>query len=161
MHEMGIVLHLAKTLDELAEEQHITKIGSVTLEIGEVSGIMTDLFTDCWDYFKSRHPVLSDSELRLETIPAVTYCAGCSGTYETLRYGKECPYCHQGDQCIIKEIEAETEEDEAEAEDETASEAETESDAEITSEVETATETASDSETVSEAESASAPEDES
>lgn len=168
MHEMGIVLHLAKTLDELAEEQHITKIGSVTLEIGEVSGIMTDLFTDCWDYFKSRHPVLSDSELRLETIPAVTYCAGCSGTYETLRYGKECPYCHsaetwlvQGDQCIIKEIEAETEEDEAEAEDETASEAETESDAEITSEVETDAETASDSETASEAESASAPEDES
>ena len=36
MHEMGIVMHLAKTLDELAEEQHITKIGSVTLHVGEV-----------------------------------------------------------------------------------------------------------------------------
>ena len=36
MHEMGIVTHLAKTLDELAKEQHITKIGSVTLEVGEV-----------------------------------------------------------------------------------------------------------------------------
>ena len=115
MHEMGIVLHLAKTLEETAQEEHIVKIGSVTLQVGEVSGIMTDLFTDCWDYFKKKHPVLSESELRLETIPAVTFCSGCGKNYETVRYGKECPYCHssetwlvQGNECIIKEIEAET-----------------------------------------------------
>ena len=77
MHEMGIVTHLAKTLDELAEEQHITKIGSVTLQVGEVSGIMTELFIDAWNYFKVRHPVLAESELRLETTPAVTYCEAC------------------------------------------------------------------------------------
>ena len=118
MHEMGIVTHLAKTLDELAEEQHITKIGSVTLQVGEVSGIMTDLFTDCWDYFKPRHPVLKESKLILETVPAVTYCTNCQKTYETMKYGKICPHCQseetyliQGNECIIKEIEAETEDD--------------------------------------------------
>ena len=58
MHEMGIVLHVAKTLDETAKEENLTKIGSVTLQVGEVSGIMTDLFCDCWDYFKKKHPVL-------------------------------------------------------------------------------------------------------
>ena len=46
MHEMGIVTHLAKTLDEIAPEQHITKYGSVTLQVGEVSGIVTDLFVE-------------------------------------------------------------------------------------------------------------------
>ena len=114
MHEMGIVLHLAKTLDETAEQEHLTKIGKVVLQVGEVSGIMTDLFTDCWDYFKGRHEVLRDSTLVLETLPAVTYCDSCKGTYETVKYGKECPYCHSdetwlltGNECIIKEIEAE------------------------------------------------------
>ena len=114
MHEMGIVLHLAKTLDETAEQEHLTKIGKVVLQVGEVSGIMTDLFTDAWDYFKGRHPVLKDSELVLEQIPAVTYCDNCKGTYETVKYGKECPFCHSGEswllkgnECIIKEIEAE------------------------------------------------------
>lgn len=114
MHEMGIVLHLAKMLDETAEEEKLTKIGKVVLQVGEVSGIMTDLFTDAWDYFKVRHPVLSESELVLETIPAVTYCDNCGKTYETVQYGKECPYCHSGEtwlvkgnECIIKEIEAE------------------------------------------------------
>lgn len=114
MHEMGIVLHLAKTLDETAAREHLTAIGKVVLQVGEVSGIMTDLFTDCWDYFKGRHPVLKDSALVIEPIPAVTYCDSCKGTYETVKYGKECPYCHSGEtwllkgnECIIKEIEAE------------------------------------------------------
>ena len=119
MHEMGIVTHLAKTLDELAEEQKIAKIGSVTLQVGEVSGIMTDLFTDAWDYFKVRHPVLTECQLKLETIKAYTFCENCGKTYETVRFGKTCPYCQSGEtylvtgnQCIIKEIEAEEAEEE-------------------------------------------------
>jgi len=118
MHEMGIVMHLAKTLDELAEEQYIAKIGSVTLQVGEVSGIMTDLFVDAWDYFKVKHPVLTESQLKLETIKAVTYCEACGKTYETVRFGRTCPYCQSGEtylvtgnQCIIKEIEAEENEE--------------------------------------------------
>ena len=70
---MGIVLHLAKTLDETAAENNIVKIGKVTLQVGEVSGIMTDLFTDCWNYFKSRHPVLCTSELVIEPVKAMTF----------------------------------------------------------------------------------------
>lgn len=112
---MGIVTHLAKTLDELATEQHITKYGSVTLQVGEVSGIMTDLFTDCWDYFKVKYPLLTECELKLESMPAVTMCGDCNKTYQTVKYGKECPYCHggntwliTGNECVIKEVEAET-----------------------------------------------------
>ncbi|MBE6827192.1 MAG: hydrogenase maturation nickel metallochaperone HypA [Ruminococcaceae bacterium] len=117
MHEMGIILNLAKTLDETAEEQNIIKIGKVVLQVGEVSGIMTDYFVDCWDYFKGRHEILKDSVLELETIPAVTYCSACQKTYETVKYGKTCPYCQSGEtwlvrgnECVIKEIEAETSE---------------------------------------------------
>ena len=68
MHELGIVIHVAKTLNELADENHLTKIGSVTLEVGEVSGIITDYFIDCWNYFKVRHPLLKECEMKLEMI---------------------------------------------------------------------------------------------
>ena len=61
MHELGIVLHVMKTLEELAPEHKITTIGSVTLEIGEVSGIMYEQFTDCWNYFRKKHPLLEKS----------------------------------------------------------------------------------------------------
>ena len=115
MHEMGIIVHLAKTLDKLAEDNGLSRIGSVTVQVGEVSGIMTDLFTDAWEYFTRKSPILYGSELRLETIPAVTYCDGCGKNYETVKYGRTCPHCGstetwlvQGNECIIKEIEAET-----------------------------------------------------
>ena len=114
MHEMGIILHLARTLDETAVEEKLSRIESVTLQIGEVSGIMTDLFTDCWNYFRQRHPLLEDCELVLETVPAVTWCDHCKRTYETVKYGRKCPWCHSeetwllhGNECIIKEIVAE------------------------------------------------------
>ena len=116
MHEMGIVIHLAQTLEETAAEEHLSKIGSVTLQVGEVSGIITDYFEDCWNYFKKKHPVLAESVLKLETLPAVTWCDSCKKTYPTVQYGRECPYCHSGEtwlltgnECIIKEIEAEEE----------------------------------------------------
>ena len=70
MHEMGIILHLARMLDETAEAEKLKKISEVTLQVGEVSGIMTDLFVDCWRYFREKHPVLADCELVLETVPA-------------------------------------------------------------------------------------------
>ena len=114
MHELSIVMHVAKSLNELGEENGLNKIGSVTLQVGEVSGIITDYFVDCWNYFKKKHPLLEESELRLETIPAVTFCEDCQKEYETVRYGRICPYCGSehtyllvGNECIIKEIEAE------------------------------------------------------
>lgn len=118
MHELGIITHLVKTLDDVCEEQNISRVGRVTLQVGEVSGIMTDYFVDCWDWFKVKHECLKDSTLQLETIEAVTFCDDCHKTYSTVKYGIECPYCKSrntylvtGDECIIKEIEAETEDD--------------------------------------------------
>ena len=114
MHEMGIILHLAKTLEETAEQEHIKKITRVALEVGEVSGIITDYFTDCWNYFRRKHPVLESAELELITTPAVTWCDSCKRTYPTVQYGRTCPHCGSGEtwllkgnECIIKEIEVE------------------------------------------------------
>ncbi len=114
MHELGIVTHVIRTLEEVAEENNVVKIGSVTLSVGEVSGVVPEQMIDCWNYFKVRTPLVQDAELILETVPAVTYCTACRETYETLRYGKTCPYCGSGETYLlrgsefsIKEIEAE------------------------------------------------------
>ena len=37
MHELGIVFHTIRTIEEVAAEQGLTRVGSVTLELGEVS----------------------------------------------------------------------------------------------------------------------------
>ena len=93
MHELGIIIHISKTLKEVAEENEVTKIGSVTLEIGEVSGIVPEYLLDCWDYYRKKSDLLSESELRIETLPAVTMCENCKKTYPTVKFGRQCPYC--------------------------------------------------------------------
>lgn len=113
MHELGIIVHISKTLDEIAAENELTKIGSVTLEIGEVSGIVPEYLTDCWDYYRKKNPLLEESELKIEMLPAVTICESCQKTYPTVAHGRQCPHCGSwetylvnGNECSIKEIEA-------------------------------------------------------
>ena len=111
MHELGIVTHVAKTVEQIALENDITEVSSVVLQIGEVSGIVEDLYCDCWNYFRVRNDILKNAELVIETIPAVTYCSDCRRTYKTVQYGRICPYCgsentwlQQGNETLIKEI---------------------------------------------------------
>lgn len=113
MHELGIVYHIVNRLEELAKEKKLTKIQSVTLELGEVSGIVHSFLTDGWNWTVKKHPVMSEAELKIETLPAVTVCNSCGKTYGTVEHGRTCPYCKsedtvllKGNEMSIKEIEA-------------------------------------------------------
>lgn len=113
MHELGTVIYVIETVEKLAEENALTKIGSVTLEVGEVSGIIPDYLADFWLYARKSHPILAEAELKIEALPGVTFCQDCKQTYSTVAHGKECPHCHSfntflvtGNEYNLKEIEA-------------------------------------------------------
>lgn len=113
MHELGLVTHIARTIEEISREEALTQVSSVTLEIGEVSGVISDYLTDCWKYFRKKSEVLKEANLRILKIPAVTICEDCRKTYSTMEYKKICPYCGSGSTHLvmgnefnIKEIEA-------------------------------------------------------
>ena len=115
MHELGIVKHVIKTLHGVAEENRVTRIGSVTLEIGEVSGVVIEQLVDCWNYFREKDELVKGAPLYVETIEAVTLCTACEKTYGTVEHGKTCPYCGSGETYLlsgnefsIQQIEAET-----------------------------------------------------
>ena len=61
MHELGIVFHVIKSVEEIAQENELTKVSAVTLSIGEVSGIVPSYLTDCWRWAADRTEVLSGS----------------------------------------------------------------------------------------------------
>lgn len=113
MHELGIVFHMIKTVERIAEENVLTSVSSVTLELGEVSGVVPHEFTSCWNWAVAQTEVLKGAELRIETIPAVTLCENCTHTYPTVPQGRICPLCGseetvllQGNEINLKEIEA-------------------------------------------------------
>ena len=113
MHELGTVFYVIREVEQVVEENHLTKVASVTLEIGEVSGIIPYYLTDCWQWAIQKSQYLKEAELKIETVPAVTFCEDCKQTYPTVKYAKVCPYCQSentylvtGNEYIIKEIEA-------------------------------------------------------
>ena len=113
MHELGIVFHIIKTIEGVAAEQNLTKVTSVTLQVGEVSTVIPAYLQDCWQWAVKRTELLRESVLVHETIPAITFCEHCRGTYPTVQHGKICPHCGsaetyllQGSEVEIKEIEA-------------------------------------------------------
>ena len=116
MHELGIVNYVVKQVEKLAVENELTRVESVTLEFGEVSGIVPSYLINYWKWYtaKEEHSLLKDSELICETLPAVTWCDNCQSTYPTVAYGKICPHCgsdktwlQSGQEMNIKEIVAE------------------------------------------------------
>ncbi len=111
MHELSIVTYVIKQVDEIAKENKLTNIQSVTLEFGEVSGIVPEYLSDCWQWYAKKTPLIEHTEFKYEIIPAVTWCDDCKTTYPTVKYGKTCPNCgsghtwlQRGQEMNIKEI---------------------------------------------------------
>ena len=104
MHELGLVNYVIEEVSKIAEEQNVKKIRSVTLQFGEVSGIVTAYLHDYWLWYTKKFPLFDGAKLKTEEIPAVTWC----------EYGKICPHCGsgktwllRGNEMMIKEVEVE------------------------------------------------------
>jgi len=114
MHELGVVFHVIKTVENIAKENDLTEIKSVTLEIGEVSTVIEEYLRKCWKWsIEKKSTMMQQTELLVEKIPAITYCEDCGKNYGTVEHGKKCPHCGsehtyllQGNEFNIKEIEA-------------------------------------------------------
>ncbi len=102
MHELGLVNYVVKEVDKIAKEQGVDKIKSVTLEFGEVSGIVTSYLYDYWNWYSKKFPVFEGSTLYCNEIPAVTWCDDCKITYSTVTYGKTCPHCGSGNTWLLR-----------------------------------------------------------
>ncbi len=122
MHELGIVVKVLDEVDALAAQYEAKKILKVTMEVGEVSTIVPDLFTDAFDWAKKKTRYAQDAALEMILIEGRTYCQSCGETYRTTEYGKKCPHCGScetylltGDQVVIKDVAAVFGEDEPDA----------------------------------------------
>ena len=107
MHELGIVFHMIDTLEEVGRANELTSIAKVTLNLGEVSGVLPDYLLDCWRWAADRTELLAGAELEVVPIAAVTVCNACGRTYGTVEHGKICPHCGSPDPVLLRGNEAE------------------------------------------------------
>ncbi len=114
MHELGIVMHMIDQVERVAEENQVDRVTKINMEIGEVSSVVPDLFTDCFQWAKKKTRYLQQARLELIILEGVSYCQDCKRTYKTTEFAKKCPHCGSertylvtGSEINIRDIEVE------------------------------------------------------
>ena len=78
MHELGIVFHVIKSVEKIGEENGLTNVASVTLELGEVSGAIPYELESCWNWAVKKTellPPLRTARAAGATIPRCSLAA--------------------------------------------------------------------------------------
>lgn len=101
MHELGIVVHVIKQIEQLAKEKNVKEVKELTLEVGEVSGIVKQYFVDAFDWSKKKTEYMKDCKLNIVIIEGISYCEDCKDTFKTTEYGKTCPRCGGGHTYLV------------------------------------------------------------
>ena len=110
MHELGIVFYIIRDVKKAAEENGVEHVSAVVMNIGEVSTIIPEYLTDCWRWAADKEDLLRGAELRINTVPAVTFCEGCGREYGTVAHGKICPHCGSENTYLLRGNEVEIQE---------------------------------------------------
>ncbi|MCD8293813.1 MAG: hydrogenase maturation nickel metallochaperone HypA [Clostridia bacterium] len=101
MHELGIVMHVVDSVESAAKELGVEKVTKLRMEVGEVSTVIPELFTDAFDWAKKRTQYMRECELELIIIQGISYCRTCRRTYETTKYARQCPFCGSYDTYLV------------------------------------------------------------
>jgi len=112
VHELGVVMEVIRTVEEIAAGNHLTRIESLVLQIGELSSIVPRYVEDCYPA-AADGTLLENTRLEIEILPGNGRCRDCGGVFNLLKENRTCPACSGksfeilgGREFLIKEITA-------------------------------------------------------
>jgi len=113
MHEVGITRNLVEIAEAHARQASSSRILSVSVDIGELSGVIAEAVEFCFEAV-SRDTMLEGSRLIINRIPGKMGCGDCRHTFPADNLTFECPECGslilttlQGNELRITEMEVE------------------------------------------------------
>lgn len=115
MHEISLVQGLLKQLAELAKQNNMTKVLTVTMKIGPLSGVVEDSFRFGYEILSAEDDLVREAKLIIETTPVTYRCAECNNTEQSTSTKPDgCPKCGDlflipegGDELILQTVEME------------------------------------------------------
>ena len=111
MHEMSICQGLMDQVERIAAEQKASRVDSIVLSIGPLSGVEPELLNRAYEVARL-HTVAEHAELEIETGPIVVECRSCGAKGEAEVNRLLCPSCSnwqvnlvQGDELLLLKLE--------------------------------------------------------
>ncbi len=110
MHEMSIAMNIVEIVTETVKNNHAEKVNSIDLDIGDLSGILIDSLTFCFDAASKGTPV-EGAVLNINEIDGTGKCLDCNQEFPVKVFLTTCPFCNslstniiQGKELSIKSI---------------------------------------------------------
>ena len=92
MHEMAIAEGILDIALDYAKKNNSSKINSITLKIGEMSGIEIEALNMSFKAL-TQNTIANDAELIINRIPIVGKCNKCNKVFTIEHYNFFCPEC--------------------------------------------------------------------
>jgi hydrogenase nickel incorporation protein HypA/HybF len=110
MHELSLTQSVVEICEQNAGGRRVL---SVTLEVGELSGIVPDAVEFCFEAC-TKGTLLEGARLVISRIPPKGLCRECGGEFPVSAYYDSCPSCGgynvelmSGEEMRVKELEVE------------------------------------------------------
>ncbi len=101
MHEIGMLRQAAELADRIAEENGSDEVQEIVIELGELAGVVPQIFTDYFGYFSEQYPRLKNTELKLHTVKGEGLCSDCKCLYNIMKQEGTCPRCGSKEKMVL------------------------------------------------------------
>jgi hydrogenase nickel incorporation protein HypA/HybF len=110
LHELGVIIEVAKAVEQIALENQITEVDTIVLQIGEISSMIPRYIQECYPAAVDG-TMLEKTKLEIEIILATAQCKACDTHFNVVENQGYCPNCQtkdwnliSGKEFMIKEI---------------------------------------------------------
>ena len=86
MHELGITRNIVSIVEEAAKGRRVKR---VTVDIGQLSGVMPDAIAFCFDIV-AKGTLLDGANLDIRSIAGRARCRGCGEAFDTATLYQSC-----------------------------------------------------------------------
>ncbi|MDJ0649385.1 MAG: hydrogenase maturation nickel metallochaperone HypA [Xenococcaceae cyanobacterium MO_188.B19] len=101
MHEVSMMQNTLDIAIAQAQQKGATKIESLTMNIGELSGVIPEALEFAFEVLIPG-TIAENASLEIKTIPVVCHCQKCDRNFQPDNYIYECPECEEISTNIIK-----------------------------------------------------------
>ncbi len=92
MHEMSLAEGVLQLIEDSARKQEFSKVSTVWLEIGQLSGVEVEAMKFCFDAV-TRGSVAEGARPEIIALPGTGWCMACAKTVAMSEVFGECPDC--------------------------------------------------------------------
>jgi hydrogenase nickel incorporation protein HypA/HybF len=92
MHELGIADAMLKMVTRIAGDDSLNKVNKVTVELGDLSGVVPRFLSDCWEAVIDGTQ-FKDTVLVINTVPGILRCEDCKNEFTANLDDLTCPIC--------------------------------------------------------------------